>query len=58
VGRWNLKRLPPVDRHGHQLGQGTPNNLQNFDTELFLTKGNAVRKMEQGMKRMARPQED
>jgi hypothetical protein len=51
VGRWNLKRLlPPVDGHGPYLKDGNTHPFQNFDPELFLTKGNGGTKIEQRLK--------
>jgi hypothetical protein len=41
-GRENLKRPPPVDRHGPQLRHGAihPSISKIFNPELFLSNGN------------------
>jgi hypothetical protein len=41
MGRENLKRPPPADRYGPSGRMGPPIHLKMFNTELFLSKGNA-----------------
>jgi hypothetical protein len=51
VGRWYWKIPSPVDRHGPQLSQGTTHPSSKFLTlELFLSKGNAGKKMKPKLK--------